>query len=118
MRHTDGCPRSPKVIDAKLRLGFLKLCSAAIVPVELWSSPHTAENQQEIGRAIALLQAGCRFTIDQEDSDEQTWAITIFAKGFDGFSYGHPDEEHRFLIPTEGLLRSAMMDMKDWSSML
>ena len=96
---------------------LIKLCEAAVVPVEKWWDRDSAEAQKQVGKALALLRAGCEWKLaDSPESTEKTIWILITYPGFNAVEYGRNDrdywEEDLFYIPTAE--RLAAREGGDW----
>ena len=96
---------------------LIKLCEAAVVPVEKWADRDSAHAQKQAGKALALLRAGCEWSLSENPrTDEKTIWIEITYPGFNAFEWGRADrdywEEELFYIPTTE--RLAACEGQDW----
>lgn len=95
------------------RLELLDLCNDGIVPVAKWSNRDTAEAQIQLGKAKALLSAGCGYSLtSQIETTDSTWWIDIEWPGFGHFDYGGDVERETFYIPTR--TRLDLCAGRDW----
>ena len=97
------------------------ICEAAIVPMDHWHDRDSAGAHEQVGRAWALLRAGCPFRVRWEpehDGDgcvtsEGTVWVAIEWRGFQSFENGREwDQEETFYLPTRKRLAEA--GGKDW----
>lgn len=106
------------------RQHLIDLCEAGIVAHDKWADRDSAETQQGLGKAWALLRAGCPYKVRTKENhpksscvtDERTIWIEIEFKGF-MWHEGTDDETDplqlaRFYIPTQARLDEA--NGEDW----
>ncbi|MEX0596256.1 MAG: hypothetical protein WD512_07125, partial [Candidatus Paceibacterota bacterium] len=74
-----------------------------------WSNRDSSAAQMGLGKAWALLKAGCDFSIDEEG--DSMIDIKIEFKGFAYFEIGSLDSDY-FYIPTEKTLNE--YNGEDW----
>lgn len=92
---------------------LIDLCERGIVPELEWNDRDSAGAQQQLGKAWALLKAGCEFRVasDPKSTADTLW-IEVTCRGFGYFDWdGEPDVE-RFYIPTD--LRLRKRAGRDW----
>lgn len=83
---------------------LIELCERGIVPESEWRNRDSSGAQQQLGKAWALLRAGCAFRVaDSPRSDANTWWIEFTFKGFNYFEVGELEEDTRY-IPTAARL--------------
>ncbi len=75
-----------------------------------WSNRDSYYSQVNIGKAWALLKAGCDFKYEDEEKGAH-W-IEIYSKGFSYFDLPGNEETETFYVPTEERLDEA--DGNDW----
>ena len=91
------------------------LCERAVVPVNAWSDRDTPRSQEKIGKAWALLRAGCAWRLAKSpESTPITWWIEITHPTFSSIEEGDPDlvDDELFYIPTQQKLDAS--SGKDW----
>lgn len=98
---------------------LIDLCEQGIVPQDYWHDRDSQGAQASLGKAWALLKAGCDFSLsDSPRSDADTWWIRIRSEGFTYFEWRglEPDERilenDLFYIPTSARLDRA--NGEDW----
>ena len=99
---------------------LIELCSRAIVAYKRWHDRDSAGAQINIGKAWALLRAGCPFAVIQDAdgsasaciSDERTIWLEITYPGFIAFDCNGGLESDTFYIPTGNRLQES--DGCDW----
>lgn len=99
------------------REDLLKICEQAFVPQELWRDRDSAESQMLLGKAYALLKAGCYFEVTYKGSscvtDERTiwvqfWVHDfMYFEGSDDNPNGNADYDYHFYLPTQKRLDEA-----------
>jgi hypothetical protein len=93
---------------------LISLCERAIVSQEKWTNRDSAECQQQVGKAWALLKAGCAFKIDTELTNEWVIHLDFYVEGFLYFECA--TEENLDIVsaylPTEQCLKKA--NARDW----
>lgn len=95
------------------RADLVDLCEAGVVPVDQWSNRDTSDAQIQLGKALALLRAGCDYTIANDPlSDGRTWWVEITYPGFAHFDWDGGTETELFYIPTRKRLDQAAG--RDW----
>lgn len=95
---------------------LISLCERGRVPQDKWVNRDSANAQQQLGEALALLHAGCEFMVIENGSLKTTekaiW-VEITFHGFSYFEYGEGSEERdTFYIPTD--LRLEQCEGEDW----
>lgn len=95
---------------------LIEICEKAIVHHSKWRNRDTFSSQCGLGKAWALLKAGCDFKVmnDKKNppvTDDCTIWIEIYATGFDYFEGGGIEEE-TFYLPT--LSRLKKENGNDW----
>lgn len=93
---------------------LIEICEEAIVQHNEWMNRDTPDCQAQVGLAWAMLNAGCRFTID-EDTDEYTIWFYIYWSNFSDFENGCREAESAqeyFYLPT--LKRLEITKGSDW----
>lgn len=97
------------------RADLITLCALGVVPVEQWSNRDSSAAQEQLGRAGALLRAGCEYVLDADTDDRTIW-VTVDYPGFSAFEYGQDDrgnwDSSYFYIPTKQRLQEQAG--KDW----
>lgn len=104
----------------KVREHLIDLCERGIVNQDDWSDRDTPRSQMRLGKAWALLRAGCDFQIVASMTDDRTMWVEISHRTFDSFEGCFDDhycreshnEEELFYLPTDKRLRGR--DGKDW----
>lgn len=96
-------------VDRVNREELIELCERAIVDENKWRNRDSHYSQLNIGKAWALLKAGCDFTVDDEKFRSH-W-IRIYSKGFSYFDWTGKKEDESFYIPTEERLDEADGDV-------
>lgn len=87
--------------DAITREALIDLCERGVVPEERWRNRDSSGAQIQLGTALALLRAGCKFGLSTDlKSDADTWWVEITYKGFAHFDWGGGTETDLFYIPT------------------
>lgn len=91
---------------------LIQLCHDAIVPQERWNDRDSAIAHRQLGECLALLRAGCEFSIEGDTTDETIW-VRITYRGFAAFEYGDDQlAHHKFYVPTRARLDRASGE--DW----
>jgi len=96
---------------------LIQLCDDGIVPVGKWCDRDSAGAQKQLGKARALLSAGCEFcyAISPEQTSNTIW-IEIRFPGFNAFEEGIDMQDSwdtdLFYIPTRERLEGR--NGKDW----
>jgi len=98
------------------RAELVAICEAAIVSEKDWHDRDSQGAQAGVGRAWALLRAGCDFHIHGPDGDPKTtgdtiW-LTIWSEGFATVDWGGEREDDLIYLPTRARLKKA--EGKDW----
>jgi hypothetical protein len=91
-----------KLLKTYDRSELLALCERAIVPHEKWRNRDSAAAQRQVGELLALLRAGCSFTVVVENRD--TLSVTVEFRGFNTFEEGEGMEHASFYLPTDACL--------------
>lgn len=95
---------------------LIELCERGTVPEDQWHDRDSQGAQTQLGKAWALLRAGCDFADVSDDPDlgdhGGTIWIRIYSKGFKHFDWNGGLENDLFYIPSEERLDRA--DGKDW----
>ena len=95
-------------MTAPSRDSLVYLCERGVVPHEHWRDRDSASAQRQLGECLALLRAGCDFTVRREGD---TWWVTVTFDGFGHFDWDGPQDEELFYVPTaERLDRRAGRD--------
>jgi len=98
------------------RQDLIDLCERGIVHENRWHDRDSQGAQVQLGKAWALLRAGCQFNDVSEDPDlgdhGGTIWIQVVSKGFNYFFWDGEMEEDLFYIPTEERLQKA--GGRDW----
>lgn len=94
---------------------LLNICKDASVPQPKWGNRDSASAQMQLGKAYALLAAGCDYFIT-EVTDDTIWIVVEY-QGFSWFEYGDeygrgPLDHERFYLPTRKRLTDAAG--RDW----
>lgn len=124
-------PRVPATptpsVEDESREALIALCEAAAVPMDKWRNRDSASAQQQVGQALALLRAGCPFTVLRGQptahynghllSDDKTLWVDISFRGFQAFEYGGGREDgywddETFYLPAAARLQEAAGN--DW----
>jgi hypothetical protein len=83
---------------------LIELCERGIVPESKWLDRDSHGAQSGLGKAWALLRAGCDFRDVSSDSDLSDFGgtvwIRIYSKGFKHFDWDGGLEDDLFYIPT------------------
>lgn len=105
--------------ESPTREELVALCEEAVAPVASWHDRDSASATEQLGKAWALLKAGCDFNLTRGAycvSDESTWWVDIWWPGFSAFEYGRDDhdawEHETFYIPTRKRVDEAAG--RDW----
>ena len=92
---------------------LIDLCMRGSVPQDRWHDRDSARAQRQLGECLALLAAGCDFTVSPVDGC--TWWVQIKSQGFNYFEFGSDegifDSDH-FYVPTAKQL--ADTEGRDW----
>ncbi|WP_235738962.1 hypothetical protein [Nocardioides alcanivorans] len=88
---------------------LIDLCERGVVPHDRWSNRDTSAAQRQLGECLALLRAGCDFTIT--DTSHKCWWVTIRFDGFGRFDWGGAQDDERFYVPMAESIRE---DGGDW----
>ena len=98
---------------------LVSICEDAIVPMNEWTNRDSAMAHEQLGRAWALLRAGCPFTVRTEPRHERDSCVTNdetiwVAVEWEGFSFYEGGRLHRetFYLPTRQ--RLAERSGRDW----
>lgn len=91
---------------------LIELCELGWVSEAKWRNRDSAEAQIQLGKAYALLNAGCDFRIDESMGDEHTVWVRIAYRGFGSFDWGGDKDEELFYLPTKARLQEAVG--RDW----
>lgn len=128
---THGAAPAPPVVaePAPVRTDWTReelvaICERGAVPVGKWRNRDTAGAQIQMGRAWALLKAGCDFSVHPAKpqdvksgcfTDEHTIWLDCYWPGFQAFEYGRDDQRNwdddGFYLPTPARLDA---DGDDW----
>ena len=102
-------------MDTYTREELIQICERAVVPQDQWNDRDCADAHYQLGKAWALLKAGCNFTVKVED--ETIW-VTFTVYGFRCFEYADKEEYEAFAdkescyLPTVSRLEER--NGKDW----
>lgn len=92
------------------RAALIALCHAGVVPQDKWRNRDSAQAQQQLAGALALLSAGCDYTIRKGDGhwkiSEKTIWLRITYRGFAYFEHDTLTTE-TFYVPTRECLDRA-----------
>lgn len=116
--HTEGdttptrrCAGRPDA--APPREVLIDLCERGSAPENTWRNRDSAGAVRQLGECLALLRAGCAFTLaGSPQSNKKTWWVEITYKGFGVFDAGDEYDVDTFYIPTDARLREA--NGRDW----
>jgi hypothetical protein len=93
---------------------LIALCVRGSVPQEQWCNRDSASAQRQLGECLALLAAGCDFsvspTIGGSPDNGRTWWVTVYFHGFNYFEVGEESSEDFFVPSAERLADAAGMD--------
>ncbi|QDF17163.1 RNA-binding protein [Gordonia phage William] len=92
---------------------LIELCSDGVVPQGKWRNRDSAAAQIQLGKARALLAAGCEFYVfsDKIATDDRTIWVEITWFGFSHFEYGgNATDDDTFYIPTRTRLNEVNGD--------
>lgn len=92
---------------------LIDLCERGSAPENTWRNRDSAGAVRQLGECLALLRAGCAFTLaGSPQSNKKTWWVEITYKGFGVFDAGDEYDVDTFYIPTDARLREA--NGRDW----
>lgn len=92
---------------------LIDLCERGVVPESEWRNRDSAEAQIQLGKALALLRAGCEWRVaSTPKTTADTLWVEITYKGFAHFDWDGGLETDTFYIPTDKRLRDTTG--RDW----
>lgn len=93
------------------RESLIDICRDAVVPQGRWTDRDSAQAHEQLGRAWALLSAGCEYHVVRAGrlcTNEKTIWIEITWRGFNDFEYGtDASDSGVFYLPTRERLERA-----------
>lgn len=102
------------------RADLIEICERAIVSHDKWANRDTPGAQEGVGKAWALLKAGCDFRVLYPAGErgeicvtnDQTIWLKITHASFDTFDYGAEHEDELVYLPTPK--RIDAREGRDW----